>query len=128
VQSATTNSLLIVAGTKDGMRNFVAENRRQPTEPYATEDSKKAWLARMERDGFEGPQAWYKAMARGFQYEAEKSIPPELAKVNVPVLFFGGERDFVCRPQFMAGPVGAGLLPDLQTATVRLDGQYGTCS
>lgn len=102
----------------DGVRNFLLEDRRQPTEPYATEERKKAWIERMKRDKFEGPQCWYKAMMYGAQDEANKSIAPENIKINVPALFFGGKRDFVCRPELMGPAIEAGLVPDLKTVLV----------
>ena len=73
----------------------------------------------MSRDKFDAPQCWYKSMTQGYQDEANKSIADENIKINVPCLFFGGTRDFVCRPELMGPAMEAGLVPDLKTVTVR---------
>jgi soluble epoxide hydrolase/lipid-phosphate phosphatase len=102
----------------DGVKNFLLEDRRQPVEPYATDEMREKFVSRMRRDGFEGPQQWYRAMAFGEQDIANKAIPQENIVVKVPTLFFGGTRDMVCRPELLGPSQEAGLLPHLKTVTV----------
>ncbi len=42
---------------RDGMRNFLLADRRQPVMPYATDEARKReFFQRMRRDGFDAPQ------------------------------------------------------------------------
>ena len=56
-------------------------------------------------------------MTFGAQDENSK-IAAENIVIKVPLLFFGGTRDMVCRPELMKGPEDAGLLPHSKTVTV----------
>jgi soluble epoxide hydrolase/lipid-phosphate phosphatase len=60
---------------------------------------KKTFIDRMTRDGFKGPQCWYKAMARNYQHECVKLLPGDRDRVKVPVLCIGCKDDAVCRPE-----------------------------
>lgn len=113
----------------DGMRTFFCTegNTRKllqttspddyPLKPHAKKPGfKEAFVERMQRDGFEGPQAWYKALARDANLEYEKTLPEEAATIRVPVLFVGATGDAVCRPE-MIEPVKV-FLPDLTTKIV----------
>lgn len=37
--------------------------------------------------------------------------------INVPVLYYGGNNDMVCRPEFIKGAQDAGLLPQSKVVT-----------
>lgn len=103
---------------EDGVKNFLEEDRRQPVEPYVTDEMREKFLARMKKDGFQAPQQWYISMVNGEQDVANKAIPKENIMINVPILFFGGTRDMVCRAELIGQPQAAGLLPHLKTVTV----------
>jgi len=105
--------------TPNGMRDFLVADRRQPTLPYATEEMKQAFIARMQRDKFDGPQNWYGAMVHGVQDEASKAVPKENYAISAPVLFFAGSDDVVCRPEAIQMPVDNGLLPKLTSVVVK---------
>ncbi|OCT50997.1 putative epoxide hydrolase [Cladophialophora carrionii] len=98
---------------KDGVRDFILADKRQPTMAYATEERKQKWIASFkEAPGFDAPLNYYRAMVSGVQDEANKHIPKENIPINVPFLFFGGQRDYVCRPEMLQLSLDAGLIPD----------------
>lgn len=111
-------SFLETLCTEDGVKNFLEEDRRQPTEDYATDEMRDKFIARMKRDGFQAPQNWYRSMMHGEQDIANKAVPKENITINIPTLFFGGSRDMVCRPELLGPSVEAGLLPQLKTVIV----------
>ena len=103
---------------EDGVRNFLLADKKQDVEPYATDEMRKKFIARMTKDKFDAPQCWYKAMVHNVQHEANQAIPSDLAVIKVPVLFFGGSRDMVCRPELMQPSIDAGLIPDCKMVVV----------
>jgi len=100
----------------DALRNYLTKGGRPLTlRPYARDPAyRKAFIDRLSRDGFEGPQCWYLARRYNHQYEADRKLPADRDKVNVPVLFVGGKEDSVCRPEPLAQLVERGLLPELE--------------
>ncbi|KAH9238765.1 hypothetical protein K456DRAFT_1720390 [Colletotrichum gloeosporioides 23] len=101
-----------------GMRRWVTEGRTQPTLPYATAEHKADFMERLGKEpGFEAPQCWYKSMVSQVQNEADKLIAEDAVAVKVPVLYWGGEQDAVCRPAGLQPSIEAGLLPHLKAVT-----------
>lgn len=87
--------------------------------PYAQDPAfKKAFIDRMTRDGFEGPQNWYKSFKDNYQHAIEKNLPVENDTVNVPTLYIGATQDSVCRPESMIPAIQAGLLPHLEQSSM----------
>ncbi|KAK1973508.1 Alpha/Beta hydrolase protein [Colletotrichum cereale] len=114
--------------TPDGMRRFISEGRTQPTLPFATPEHKADFMERFSKDedgGFAAPSCMYKAMASGIQAEADKNVAEEAKTVKVPVLYWGGTRDFVCRPEMLQKSIDDGLLPDVKSVT--RDGGHWAC-
>ncbi|EFQ35576.1 uncharacterized protein GLRG_10720 [Colletotrichum graminicola M1.001] len=114
--------------TPDGMRRFITEGRTQPTLPFATPDHKADFMERFSRDGdggFAAPCCMYKAMAAGIQNEADMKVAEEVKTVSVPVLYWGGTRDFVCIPEGLQQSIDDGLLPDVKS--VLRDGGHWAC-
>ncbi|KAK1997949.1 alpha/beta-hydrolase [Colletotrichum falcatum] len=112
----------------DGMRRFVGQGRTQPTLPFATPEHKADFMERFGGDvggGFAAPCCMYKAMAAGIQTEAEKKVAEEAKALDVPVLYWGGTRDFVCRPEMLQQSIDDGLLPDVKS--VVRDGGHWAC-
>ena len=102
-----------------GARNFLTSDKRQPTMAYATEERKQRWMAsRKMAPGFDAPLNYYRSITTGVQDEAGKNIPKQDIPVHVPLLFFGGQRDYVCRPEMMQPSVDAGLIPDCTMVVV----------
>lgn len=75
---------------------------------------KKRFVERFQRDGFDGPVCYYRAITEHIQHEQEKAIPKERLVVNVPVLYFGCSQDAVCRPESLKPAKEGGFLPDLE--------------
>ncbi|KAH8650463.1 Alpha/Beta hydrolase protein [Ilyonectria robusta] len=101
-----------------GMRKFVTEGRMQPTLPYATPDHKADVMDRFSKNGgFDVPSGWYKALTFAVQNEADKLVDEEAKTVKLPVFYWGGEQDFVCRPAALQLSVDAGLLPNVKSVT-----------
>lgn len=104
----------------DGLKNFLLQDKTQPTESYATEEMKKTFISRFSRDGYAAPSCWYKATVDGHQsFEAKKV---KAITVEVPSLFVGFESDKVCRPEAIGMAVMKGLLPKL--TNVKLEGGH----
>lgn len=102
----------------DGMRKFISQGYVQPTLPYATPEHKADFMDRFSKDGgFDAPSCWYKAFTSQVQSEADKLVPESAKTVNVPVLYWGGEQDFVCRPALLQASIDAGLLPNVKSVT-----------
>ncbi|TQN73352.1 hypothetical protein CSHISOI_02163 [Colletotrichum shisoi] len=96
-----------------GMRRLVSEGRTQPTQPFATAEHKADFMGRFSKagdGGFAAPNCSYKATRTGVQAEADRKIDEEAKTVRVPVLYCGGTRDFVCRPELLQSGIDAGLL------------------
>lgn len=72
---------------------------------------KEAFIERMKRDGFEGPQCWYKSMARNVNRENERVFSDQEKMVKVPCLYISGTEDWVCRTDGMEAV--RPLVPDL---------------
>ncbi|WQF79204.1 Putative alpha/beta hydrolase-1, epoxide hydrolase [Colletotrichum destructivum] len=103
-----------------GTRRFVSEGRTQPTLPFATAEHKADFMGRFSKagdGGFAAPSCMYSAMRTGVQAEADRKIAEEAKTVRVPVLYWGGKRDFVCRPEILQLSIDAGLLPDVKSVT-----------
>ncbi|KAF2210276.1 hypothetical protein CERZMDRAFT_45739 [Cercospora zeae-maydis SCOH1-5] len=100
----------------NAFRNYLLHGGRSITvRPYAQNPAfRQAFIDRMSRDGFEGPQCWYLARKNNDQYEADRNLPEDRDKVNVPALFVGGKDDSVCRPEPLIQLVERGLLPKLE--------------
>jgi soluble epoxide hydrolase / lipid-phosphate phosphatase len=103
----------------DGAKNFLLENRHQSTMPYASEARKERWIKDYSQPpGFDAPLNYYRAMTTNLQDEAVQPIPKENYVIKVPFLFWGGEKDYVCRPELMQMSIDAGLIKDHTIKTV----------
>ncbi|KAF1934978.1 alpha/beta-hydrolase [Clathrospora elynae] len=103
----------------DEMRNYLTGKTDATINlrPYAKDATfKKTFVDRMSRDGFEGPQCWYKATSQNHQHECDKELPGGIDVVQVPALYIGCKQDAVCRPEAMYESIQKGLLPKLEQA------------
>jgi soluble epoxide hydrolase / lipid-phosphate phosphatase len=98
---------------KDGLKNYLLEDRTQEVLPYATPEMREAFMKRMTKDGFTAPLLWYKAMIEGRDVNAEKKVLSETSVVKVPTLFIAATKDPLGLPAAIKQPVQLGLLPDL---------------
>ncbi|OAL48193.1 alpha/beta-hydrolase [Pyrenochaeta sp. DS3sAY3a] len=102
----------------NAMRDFLTSGTETVAlRPYALDAAfRKDFVDRFTRDGFEGPQCWYKAYRSNIQFEVDAKLPADRDRVNVPALYVGATDDAVCRPELMVPAVQAGLLPHLENA------------
>lgn len=99
---------------KDGLKNYLLQDKKAVNlQPYATDEMRKHFVARLKRDGWAAPMCWYRAVVEGHQYESEKDLPAENYTVKVPYLFIAGMKDYVCLPALIEQPKSQGLLPKL---------------
>lgn len=104
----------------DAFRDYLTKGGEDfEIRPYAKDTKfKEAFIKRMSRDGFEGPQNWYIATKDNLQTQCDKELPEGRDKINVPVLYIGSKDDAVCRPENMGPAKEAGLLPDLEETPI----------
>lgn len=104
--------------TPDVFPNYLQSDSKEPeVRDYAKDPKfKQYFIDRLGRDGFEGPQCYYKASKDNFQWECDSQLQPESAVVNVPFLYIGCKQDAVCRPEFLIPAKEAGLVPDCEEA------------
>lgn len=104
----------------DAIRSYLEKGgEKLPLRPYAQDPNfRKAFVDRMNRDGFEGPQCWYKAFRFTDQFEADKELPKENDIIKVPYFYIGCKEDPVCRPEGNIAPKEAGLLPDFEESSM----------
>lgn len=113
------DAMLKVFCTRGATRKMVTEMKAEdiPLKPYAQQPGfKDAFIKRMTRDGFEGPQCYYQVVTKNFQHEAEKEIPKENFLVKVPCLYIGSTGDKVCRTDGMERVKD--LVPDVEIHVV----------
>ncbi len=115
---AEPESWLETLTVKDGVRNFILQDKKLPVLPYATEQRRLRWLERFKSGGFDAPLSYYRAVTFGTQDKALAAILPENYVVKVPHLFWGGKRDYVCPPELCDYSFKAGLLPDCTKVVV----------
>lgn len=100
--------------TPGRMREYLQADKQVPVKEYAKDEKvKEAWISRMKKDGFGGPQCWYRAMVESHHYEAEKSLRGDKKIIKVPVLFVGCTRDDVGLISNIYPSRDQDLLPDL---------------
>ena len=110
---ASPEKWIDVLCTKDGLKNYLLEDRREEVLPYATKEMREEFVTRFSRDGFTGPLLWYQALLEGQYLETEKKVVSETAVVKVPCLFIAAQHDPLGLPAAVQQPVQMGLLPDL---------------
>ncbi|EUC45258.1 hypothetical protein COCMIDRAFT_26566 [Bipolaris oryzae ATCC 44560] len=102
--------------SKGALQAFLENDEKCPSRDYhvAGRDLKREWLERMEKNGFEGPLCWYKAIVGGITPAAESELDPDRLVVKVPALFIGAGKDQLCLASAIRVPWAQGFLPDLQ--------------
>ncbi|KAK1453204.1 hypothetical protein CPAR01_07767 [Colletotrichum paranaense] len=104
--------------TPGKMRDFITQDRTQPTLPFATSEHRADFIERYGRDGgFAAPRCVYTVTGSGIQDKSERMLSEEAKTIRVPVLYWGGEQDYVCRPELLQQSIAAGVLPDVKSIT-----------
>lgn len=104
-------------------RRALEQDRLLPLHPSVTEEEKQRWIARMKRDGFNGPFNYYRAFINHGDPQLEKATLAGPA-VEVPTLYVGYTDDLVCRKENILRPQAGGLLPHLTNVTLQ-GGHWG---
>lgn len=117
--------------TKNAMREYVAGTgkwaggKSVPLKPYPEGDRQKArFIARMSRDGFEGPVCYYHNLAINANLEDDAAFcrpgpgGEDLRKIDAPMLYVGQTGDWVCRTDLMGEAKEMGLVSDLEEKVV----------
>ncbi|KAK5684611.1 hypothetical protein LTR17_027196 [Elasticomyces elasticus] len=102
--------------TPGRMREWISNGRTDvPLRAYAEDEKfKREWMALMPTaEEWEASLCWYRAFAAGIQAEADKAIPVERYKLELPVLAVMCKGDGVNLPNTLDAPKEAGLLPNL---------------
>lgn len=103
---------------KDGVKDYLKADRRQRVLPYATEATRRSFMARFKRDGFAAPLCWYRAAVEGVHGTEEMKLPKERSTVQVPYLFVAGLKDAVCLPAAIDQAEKQGLTPKLTKKSI----------
>ncbi|KAF2753836.1 alpha/beta-hydrolase [Pseudovirgaria hyperparasitica] len=98
---------------KGATRKFLEEDTIVELKPFAQDEAKKkAFLARIQRDGLVGAFNWYHAMVDNIQSEVEKEIDRSLNVLKIPHLFIGCDEDAICLTAYFDQGQKAGLYKD----------------
>jgi len=98
---------------RDGIKNWLEQDKKGPVQPYATDAMRNDFITRMSRDGFAAPLSYYRATVEGIFFEEEKHLPADRYIVKVPYLFVAGTQDAVCLAKAIERSKQAGLTPKL---------------
>ncbi|KAI1860125.1 hypothetical protein JX265_010049 [Neoarthrinium moseri] len=79
---------------------------------------RRTFEERFQRDGFEGPLCYYKAMYSSMQYDTTKDLDKDRFVVRVPTCHVTCTQDPICRPELSIAAKNGGFLPDLEEHTV----------
>ena len=105
---------------RGAMRDYLLADKRIPLQEFAEDPKWKTdFMERFKEGGFAAPLCWYKATARGYNYEVEKDIPAEDLIIKVPILFIGCTGDAVCRTDLANSAKNAGLVPDMTVKEIQ---------
>ncbi|KAL1740252.1 Alpha/Beta hydrolase protein [Schizophyllum fasciatum] len=83
--------------------SFIAEGKRAEVGDFVTEKDREIWRSALEKGGLTAPLNWYKATCRGLHDTDGLDISTDTLRITKPVLYIGGRRDFVCRPEIQEG-------------------------
>lgn len=101
------------------MEEYIRAGQRKSLKEFARAPGfKETFVTRFRHGGMHGPLNWYKAHHANYNWDAEKNMPAEHLRVDIPVLFIGCTKDAVCLTQAIYVPQHAGLLPDLTVKEV----------
>ncbi|KEF61369.1 uncharacterized protein A1O9_02935 [Exophiala aquamarina CBS 119918] len=97
---------------ENGFRDALFSDRRKSVLPYANEEMKKEWVSKVLADDglrLKASLMWYRALANGFQDEANTEATQNLV-LKVPYLLVRAEDDVCCKGEDHEMLKKAGLL------------------
>ncbi|KAF2215719.1 hypothetical protein CERZMDRAFT_34861 [Cercospora zeae-maydis SCOH1-5] len=88
--------------------------------PYAASDEfRKQWIGRLERDGFRAPMLWYKAVVSSLTLQSDRNaLEAGNLVVRAPYLFIAALKDPLAPAVAIEGLKAHGLLPDVTVKQV----------
>lgn len=112
---------------KDGFRDALVADDKKPVRPYATDELKKEWVAKVQAEDnlrLKASLMWYRALANGFQDEANNDAMQNLVML-VPYLLVRAEDDVCCKGEDHETLKNAGLLgTDAETEVIGEAGHW----
>ncbi|KAI1204943.1 alpha/beta-hydrolase [Annulohypoxylon truncatum] len=102
------------------MRKWLSDkDRKVELRGYAQDPAfRQRFLERFQRDGFEAPLCYYKAMYSGVNSDSIKDLDKDRLIVRVPTYYIACTRDPVCRPELSIPAKQGGFLPDWEETIV----------
>ena len=94
------------------IRAWIAEGKTAKRASFIT-DEDVVVLKQLVSEALEAKLNWYKSVISNIDWEDEKSLDP---KIDCPVLFIGGQKDFICIPQLYNEQ--ANYIANLQTVNL----------
>jgi soluble epoxide hydrolase / lipid-phosphate phosphatase len=82
--------------TRGAIKEYLLADKQVSVKPYAQGQKAKEAFFSHEGGWVRGSTVLVRAATENHHYEAEKSLPPERSRVNVPMLFIGCTKDPVC--------------------------------
>ena len=89
-------------GHQGALQEWVEADRIQDTKDFATDDMRKAYIARFKKDSFTGPLNYYKAFVGLHHWNHEKELPEPRHHFHTPTLYIGAKRDPIFPPVTVA--------------------------
>ncbi|KAI1086120.1 alpha/beta-hydrolase [Rostrohypoxylon terebratum] len=102
------------------MRKWLTDkDRTVELRGYAQDPAfRQRFMERFERDGFEAPLCYYKALHSSEEFNSTKDLDKDRFIVRVPAFYIESTQDAVCRPEMSMQAKQGGFLPDWEEATV----------
>lgn len=97
---------------QDGFRDALLRDDKKAVRSYATPEMKRDWVEKVQAEDnlrLKASLMWYRALAGGFQDEANKEAMVNLV-LNVPYLLVRAEDDVCCKGEDHEAMKKAGLL------------------
>ncbi|KAL1729056.1 Alpha/Beta hydrolase protein [Schizophyllum commune] len=79
---------------------WLADGQRAPRAHYLTDEDYDHMRATFLEKGMAGPLNWYKVVSRSLQDSDGLDLPADKVKITKPTLYLGGEKDYVCIPEW----------------------------
>ncbi|KAI1452434.1 alpha/beta-hydrolase [Annulohypoxylon moriforme] len=95
------------------------KDRKVELRDYAQDPAlQQGFLERFQRDGFESPLCYYKAMHSGVQSNTIKDLDEDRFIVRIPTCYIACAQDPICRPELSVPAKQGGFLPNLEETIV----------
>ncbi|KAF2689512.1 hypothetical protein K458DRAFT_384149 [Lentithecium fluviatile CBS 122367] len=104
------------------IKEWVEARKTAPLPRWESQEEREARIKLFEKGGWTGSTNWYKSVIRNIDADAESKISPTNFAITKPVIFMGGDMDYLTRPELMAHLAEQGKqedwLPNVEFKTV----------